>query len=150
MARYSAGPRTGVFTDGSCDPNPGAGGWGFVWVEDDEIVREAHGADPSTTNNRMELTALIEAFKALPEDAEVTVHSDSQLCVNTINEWAAGWKERGWRRKSGPIKNLELVKELYALAGRHPRVTLKWIKAHDGSRWNEYADALASTFLREG
>lgn len=150
LARYSAGPRTGVFTDGSCDPNPGAGGWGFVWVEDDEIVREAHGADPSTTNNRMELTALIEAFKALPEDAEVTVHSDSQLCVNTINEWAAGWKERGWRRKSGPIKNLELVKELYALAGRHPRVTLKWIKAHDGSRWNEYADALASTFLREG
>ncbi len=150
LARYTSGPTTGVFTDGSCDPNPGPGGWGFVWVQDDEIVAEGHGAEPDTTNNRMELQALIEAYKAIPEDAEITVHSDSQLCVNTINEWAAGWEKRGWKRKSGPIKNLELVQELYALAGRHPRVTLKWIKAHDGSRWNEYADALASTFMREG
>ena len=150
LARYTSGPKTGVFTDGSCDPNPGPGGWGFVWVQDDEIVAEGHGAEPDTTNNRMELQALIEAYKAIPEDAEITVHSDSQLCVNTINEWAAGWEKRGWKRKSGPIKNLELVQELYALAGRHPRVTLKWIKAHDGSRWNEYADALASTFMREG
>ena len=149
LERYHEGPKTGVFTDGSCDPNPGPGGWGFVWVEDDEIRAERWGKNPQTTNNRMELTALIEAYKALPEDAEITVHSDSQLCVKTINEWAAGWEKRGWKRKSGPIKNLELVQELYALSKSHPRVTLQWIKAHDGSRWNEYADVLASTFLRE-
>ena len=149
LARYSSGPKDGVFTDGSCDPNPGPGGWGFVWVENDEVVIEGHGTSPDTTNNRMELMGLIEAYRALPVDAQVTVHSDSQLCVKTVNEWAAGWERRGWKRKTGPIKNLELVKELYALAKERPGVTLRWIKAHDGSRWNEYADALASTFLRE-
>jgi len=90
---------------------------------------------------------LIEALCALPVDAETSVHSDSQLCVKTINEWAAGWEARGWRRKSGPIANLELVKQLTALARAHPKVTLRWIKAHDGSRWNEYVDALASSYL---
>ena len=147
LARYSAGPKDGVFTDGSCEGNPGPGGWGFVWVQGDEIVEQASGHDAATTNNRMELTALIQAFRKLPEDVEVTVHSDSQLCVKTVNEWAAGWEQRGWKRKTGPIANLELVKQLYALAGTHPRVTLQWIKAHDGSRWNEYADALASAYL---
>ncbi|MCP5058125.1 MAG: ribonuclease HI [bacterium] len=146
LSRYTAGPKEGVFTDGSCEGNPGPGGWGFVWVENDEIVIERSGLDPQTTNNRMELQALIEAYKVLPEDAEVTVHSDSQLCVKTINEWAVGWERRGWKRKTGPIANLELVKELYALAKAHSKVKLQWIKAHDGSRWNEYADALASSF----
>lgn len=147
LARYTAGPKTGVFTDGSCEGNPGPGGWGFVWVEEDEIVAQGSGQDSATTNNRMELTALIAAYRALPEHATVTVHSDSQLCVKTVNEWAAGWERRGWKRKTGPIANLELVQELYTLAGTHPRVKLQWIKAHDGSRWNEYADALASAYL---
>ncbi len=150
LARYDGGPKTGVFTDGSCEGNPGPGGWGFVWVEDDEVRQQEHGHDPDTTNNRMELAALIAAFRALPEDAEVTIYSDSQLCVKTINEWAAGWEKRGWKRKSGPIANLALVKELWDLAGSHPRTKLQWIRAHDGSRWNEYADALATTYLREG
>jgi ribonuclease HI len=149
LERFTRGPKTGVFTDGSCEGNPGPGGWGAVWVEDDRIVEEKRGVDPATTNNRMELTALIAALRMLPEDHEIAVYSDSQLCVRTINEWAAGWAQRGWRRKRGPIANLELVKELFALANAHPRVELAWIKAHDGSRWNEYADALASTYLRE-
>jgi ribonuclease HI len=148
LERYTQGPKTGVFTDGSCDGNPGPGGWGFVWVEDDRIVEHGSGVDPSTTNNRMELTGLIAAYRALPEDCAITVYSDSQLCVKTINEWAAGWERRGWRRKGGPIANLQLVQELYALANAHPRVTLQWIRAHDGSRWNEYADALASAYMR--
>ena len=148
LARYSAGPKTGVFTDGSCEGNPGPGGWGFVWVEDDEIVLERSGHEPDTTNNRMELQALIEAYRMLPRDAEITVHSDSQLCVNTINQWAAGWERRGWKRKSGPIKNLERVKELWSLSLARPGVKLEWIKAHDGSRWNEYADVLASSWPR--
>jgi ribonuclease HI len=149
LARYTAGPKTGVFTDGSCEGNPGPGGWGFVWVENDVIRAERCGHDPSTTNNRMELTGLIAAYQALPRDAEITVYSDSQLCVNTINEWARGWEARGWRRKTGPIANLELVQELWALAQSHPRVQLRWIKAHDGSRWNEYADALATYWMQD-
>ena len=148
LERYHAGPKTGVFTDGSCEGNPGPGGWGFVWVEGDRIVAEGHGFDPDTTNNRMELSALIEAYRRLPEDTSVVVYSDSQLCVKTVNEWAAGWEARGWRRKRGPIANLELVQELYALANARPRVQLEWIRAHDGSRWNEYVDALATGYLR--
>jgi ribonuclease HI len=149
LERHSSGPKTGLFTDGSCDNNPGPGGWGFVWVDNDAVIEERHGEAPDTTNNRMELQALIEGYKTIPEDADVTIYSDSQLCVNTVNQWAAGWRKRGWKRKTGPIKNLELVKELYALAGRHPRVKLEWIRAHVGSKWNEYADALATTYLRE-
>ena len=97
---------------------------------------------------RMELTALIEAYKSLPEDAVITVHSDSNLCVQTINQWAAAWERNGWRRKTGPIKNLELVQELYSLARSHPGVTLKWVRAHNGDRWNEYADSLATAWSR--
>ena len=148
LRTHHAGPSSGVFTDGSCEGNPGPGGWGFVWVEDNRIVQEHHGNDVSTTNNRMELTALIEAYQILPDDAKLQIHSDSQLCVKTVNEWAAGWEQRGWRRKSGPIANLELVQRLYRLANAHPAVELKWIRAHDGSRWNEYADALACTYMR--
>ncbi len=144
LETHFGGPDDGVFTDGSCDPNPGPGGWGWVWVEGGEIVDQGHGRESQTTNNRMELMALIEAFKRLPADRDLVVHSDSQLCVNTINEWAAGWERRGWKRKSGPIKNLDLVQELYALAQDKPRVELRWIRAHDGTRWNEYADALAA------
>ena len=150
LATHSAGPKTGVFTDGSCEGNPGPGGWGFVWVENDEIRKQGSGTDPATTNNRMELTALIEAYRALPADATATVYSDSELCVKTVNEWAAAWERRGWRRKTGPIKNLELVQELYRLANAHPNVELRWIRAHDGSRWNEYVDALANAFMRPG
>ncbi len=149
LERHHDGPKSGVFTDGACEGNPGPGGWGFVWVENDRVRAQKHGSDPATTNNRMELTALIEAFRALPVDSRETVFSDSELCVKTINEWAAAWERRGWKRKTGPIANLELVRTLYDLAGSHPHVTLRWIKAHDGSRWNEYVDALANNFLRE-
>jgi len=136
-----------IYTDGACRGNPGPGGWGYVCVEEGKVLSQDHGADPDTTNNRMELQALIEAYKLLPADAKVDVYSDSQLCVNTVNQWAAGWEKRGWKRKTGPIKNLELVQELYALANERPNVELHWIRAHDGSKWNEYADALASAYM---
>ena len=148
LDRYSGGPSTGVFTDGSCEGNPGPGGWAFVWVKEGHIQLERWGVEPKTTNNRMELTALIEAYKALPPDEEITVYSDSQLCVKTVNEWAAGWERRGWKRKTGPISNLELVRTLWELSKRRPRVRLQWIRAHDGSLWNEYADALATSYMR--
>lgn len=149
LKNFHNGPKTGVFTDGGAQPNPGPGGWGVVYVKDDHIIKQLHGYDPDTTNNRMELTALIEALKILPQDEEITVYSDSDLCVKTVNEWASAWEKRGWKRKTGPIKNLELVQELFALSKAKPRVTLKWIKAHNGDRWNEYADALSTAWTRD-
>ena len=148
LARYTDGPDTGIFTDGSCDPNPGPGGWGLVWVEKGQILEERSGREDQTTNNRMELQALIETYSLLPTNKSYTVYSDSQLAVNTINQWAAGWEKRGWKRKTGAIKNLELVQSLWILSKEKPQIELKWIKAHDGSLWNEYADALASTYMR--
>lgn len=148
LAKYTDGVQTGVFTDGSSYPNPGPGGWGFVWAQDGEIQMEGHGAADDTTNNRMELTALIEAYRALPEDAAVTVFSDSQLCVNTITVWAPGWEKKGWTRKGAPLKNLDLVKELLELYRAHPDCPLEWVRAHAGARWNEYADSLASAWRR--
>jgi ribonuclease HI len=148
LRRYTAGPKQGVFTDGACEGNPGPGGWSAIWVLDDRVVEERVGAAAATTNNRMELMAMIEGLRMLPDDAETTLYSDSNLCVQTVNEWAAGWEKRGWKRKTGAIANLELVQELYALKKRRPRVTVKWIKAHDGSRWNEYADVLAAREAR--
>lgn len=137
-------PHTGVFTDGSAVPNPGPGGWGVVYVVDDEIVAERAGHDPDTTNNRMELTALLEALDLVPEGTPATVYSDSNLAVRTITEWAAGWEKRGWKRKSGPVENLDLVKKVFLGYRRRPELELRWIKAHVGFRWNEYADRLAS------
>lgn len=140
----SADPDTGVFTDGGASPNPGPGGWGAVYVENGAVIAEASGADPDTTNNRMELTALIEALKLVPEGTPMVVYSDSNLAVRTITEWASGWEKRGWKRKSGPVENLDLVRRAYNGYRRRPELDLQWIKAHAGSRWNEHADALAN------
>jgi ribonuclease HI len=148
LERYSAGPTEGLFADGSARPNPGPGGWGVVAVYGDAMVGQRFGKEPATTNNRMELRALIEAYGMLEEDAQTVIYSDSQICVNTVNQWAAAWQRRGWKRKGGPIKNLELVQKLYALAQAHPKVELRWIRAHQGNRWNEYADALATAWAR--
>jgi ribonuclease HI len=149
LERYTAGPQSGVFTDGSANPNPGPGGWGAVYVVDGEVVAEDHGHDPDTTNNRMELTALIKGAQLVPEGTPATVYSDSNLCVNTITRWAAGWAARGWKRKTGPVENLDLVQDAYAVFSARPELELVWIKAHSGNRWNEYADALSTAYSRE-
>jgi ribonuclease HI len=149
LAKYSGGPTTGVFTDGSSVPNPGPGGWGVVWVDAGAIREARHGRHPKTTNNRMELTALIEAFRLLPDDAEVIVHTDSRLCIDTIETWAPAWERKGWRKKGGEIKNLEMVQELLAQRRAHPRCTLQWIAGHSGQRWNEYADSLSTAWMRD-
>jgi len=149
LEKYEAGPRAGVFTDGSSIPNPGPGGWGMVWVEDGEIRAEAHGHEADTTNNRMELTALIAGYRALPIDARTTVYTDSRLCVDTVTKWAPSWERAGWKRKGAPLKNLDLIKELMRLVRAHPGCTLQWIAAHSGYRWNEYADSLATAWLRD-
>lgn len=148
LAKYTEGPDSGVFTDGAASPNPGPGGWGAVYVANGKVLAEKAGHEKHTTNNRMELSALIAGYQLVPSGVATTVYSDSELCVNTVTQWAATWKRNGWKKKTGEIKNLELVQELYALALSRPDIKLQWIKAHSGSRWNEYADALATSYRR--
>ena len=149
LTSFSEGPDTGLFTDGSSRPNPGPGGWGVVKVKEGVVIEQRYGHAADTTNNRMELTALIEAFSLTSPDEALNIYTDSELCVNTITKWAAAWEQNGWKRKSGPIQNLELVKKLYELAQARPKVQLTWIEAHNGWRWNEYADSLSTAWARE-
>lgn len=148
LKTYSGGPSTGVFTDGAAHPNPGRGGWGAVYVIDNTIIAQDWGSELETTNNRMELTAILAGYRLVPSGQAVTVMTDSELCVNTINVWAADWEKKGWKRKRGPIKNLDLVQELYRVARARPEIELRWIKSHNGYLWNEYADALATAYRR--
>lgn len=149
LATFREGPQTGVFTDGSSEGNPGPGGWGAVLVVDGQVVAEDYGAEDHTTNNRMELTAMIAGLEMLPADTETDVYTDSQLVVNILTKWAEGWEARGWKKKSpGPIANLELVQRAYGLTKEKPKARIRWIKAHSGYRWNEYADSLATAYRR--
>jgi ribonuclease HI len=149
LDRFDDGPDTGVFTDGAAEGNPGPGGWGAVMVVDGKVVAEAHGHEPHTTNNRMELTAMVAGLEMIEPDQVMDVYTDSRLVVDTLTKWAAGWERRGWKRKTGPIANLELVQEAYRLVGKRPGARIKWIPAHSGYRWNEYADSLATAYRRE-
>ncbi len=148
IERFNAGPDTGIFTDGACENNPGPGGWGVVKVLAGEVITERSGHEPSTTNNRMELTALIEAYKLLDPHEEIAVYSDSSYCVSIINDWAAQWEKQNWTRgkKREPVQNLDLVQELYTLSKERPLAKATWIRGHNGSRWNEYADALSRAY----
>lgn len=143
-ARPEGDPQDGVFTDGSATPNPGRGGWAAVYVVSGTVVAETCGADPATTNNRMELTALLEGITLVPVGTSAVLHSDSQLAVRTVNEWAPAWEARGWKRARGPVENLDLVRSLVEGLRSRPELELRWIRAHVGHRWNEYADELAS------
>jgi ribonuclease HI len=137
-------PDEGVFTDGSATPNPGPGGWAAVRVVRGEVVGERSGSAPDTTNNRMELTALLRALELIPPGTPEVIHSDSQLAVRTVNEWAPAWEARGWRRARGPVENLDLVRPLVEALRARPEIEVRWIRAHVGHRWNEYADRLAA------
>ncbi|MDP9023559.1 MAG: ribonuclease HI [Actinomycetota bacterium] len=149
LSRYSGGPDSGVFTDGSANPNPGPGGWGAVYVVGGEVVAQDHGHDPDTTNNRMELTAVIRGCDLVPPATQATVYTDSRLVHDTITKWAAGWERRGWTRKAGEVSNLDLVKEAYRRFQERPELRIEWIPAHAGNRWNEYADSLSTAYTRE-
>lgn len=150
LARYHEGPDTGVFTDGSAEPNPGPGGWAAVYVVEGELVASDHGHEAHTTNNRMELTALLRGIELVPEGTATTLYTDSRLAVDTVTKWAPGWEQRGWQRKTGPVQNLDLVRPLVERLRERPELTLSWLPAHQGLRWNEYADSLATAWRREG
>ena len=131
-----------IYTDGACSGNPGPGGWAAILTYG-ENERELSGGESATTNNRMELMAVISALTALKESCEVELWTDSQYIEKAINEgWLAGWKRRGWKRKGGELKNIELWQELDRLLGL-PRVNFNWLKGHDGHEYNERCDALA-------
>ena len=131
-----------IYTDGACSGNPGPGGWAAI-LSYNGHERELSGGEPATTNNRMELIAAISALEALKEPCEVELWTDSQYLARAVNEgWLAGWKRRGWRRKEGELKNPELWQRLDALLGEH-KVTVNWLRGHDGQEQNERCDALA-------
>ena len=132
-----------IYTDGACSGNPGAGGWGTI-LEYKGNRKELSGGDENTTNNKMELTAVIEGLKALKEPCAVTVITDSQYVSNGINlGWAKSWKENGWRKKDKkPALNPELWDELLTLCEKH-QVKIEWIKGHAGHPENERCDEMA-------
>jgi ribonuclease HI len=135
-----------LYTDGACDPNPGPGGWGVILLYQGHY-KELSGGDPQTTNNRMEMTAAIEGLHALKRSCEVRVYTDSQYLKNGITSWLPQWKRRGWRRKTGGVKNIDLWKVLDTLTQRH-RVEWHWIRGHAGDLLNERCDELANEALR--
>ena len=132
-----------IYTDGACKGNPGPGGWGAV-LEYDGREREIFGGEPATTNNRMELTAVIEALAALNRPCRIVLHTDSQYVQKGITEWIRGWKARGWRTAAkAPVKNADLWKKLDQAVGEH-EIEWVWVKGHSGHEGNERADRLAN------
>jgi ribonuclease HI len=132
-----------IYSDGACKGNPGAGGWGALLVTDGHR-KEICGGEANTTNNRMEMTAVIRALESLKRPSTVEVHTDSQYVQKGISEWMAGWKRRNWRTADGkPVKNQDLWLQLDALSQLH-RIEWKWVRGHNGHPENERADALAN------
>ncbi|TRZ55904.1 MAG: ribonuclease HI [Rhodocyclaceae bacterium] len=131
-----------IFTDGACSGNPGPGGWGAI-LRIQGREKELYGGEPDTTNNRMELTAVIEALKALKRPVKARVHTDSQYVQKGISEWIHAWKRRGWRTAGKQaVKNADLWRTLDQQAAQH-RVEWLWVRGHSGHAENERADALA-------
>ena len=136
-------PQVTIYTDGACKGNPGPGGWG-AWLSANGHEKEMFGGEPNTTNNRMELTAVIEALNSLKRTCDVIVYTDSEYVRKGITEWIHGWKLRGWKTADKkPVKNAELWQRLDALRSLH-RVEWRWVKGHAGDPGNERADALAN------
>ncbi len=137
-----------IWTDGACKGNPGPGGWGVV-LESGEHRKELCGGELMTTNNRMELMAVIMALQSLRRRCRVELHADSQYVLKGMTEWMAGWKKRGWKSSSNaPVKNVDLWQQLDTLAGQHD-ITWRWVKGHAGEPGNERADQLANQGIDE-
>ncbi|MEC5386335.1 ribonuclease HI [Uliginosibacterium sp. H3] len=131
-----------IFTDGACSGNPGPGGWGAI-LRSGDVEKELWGGEPQTTNNRMEMMAVIRGLRALKRPVSARVYTDSQYVQKGITEWIQGWKKRGWKTADKqPVKNEDLWRQLDELAAGH-KVEWLWVKGHAGHPENERADALA-------
>ncbi len=138
--------RVEIFTDGACRGNPGPGGWGAI-LRYQGRVKELSGAEAHTTNNRMEMLAVIAALEALTRPCEVDLTTDSQYVKNGITQWLANWKRNGWKTAARkPVKNAELWRRMDELASRH-RIHWHWVKGHSGHPENERADQLANAAI---
>ena len=132
-----------IYTDGACRGNPGPGGWGALLIAG-KHEKTLHGGEPETTNNRMELTAAIEALNALTGPRKVVLHTDSKYVMDGISKWMPNWKERGWKTSAKkPVKNQDLWQALDEAANRH-EIDWRWVKGHNGNPGNEKADELAN------
>ena len=142
-------PNVEIYTDGACSGNPGAGGWGAVLLYE-QHKKELYGNAKETTNNRMELTAVIEALKALKRPCNVTLYSDSKYVIDSINkDWVYKWEANNWIKSDRkPALNTDLWKELLALLELH-RVKFVWVKGHNGNEYNERCDELAVKAIKE-
>jgi ribonuclease HI len=137
-----------VYADGACRGNPGPGGWG-VLLRTKGVEKELFGGEPHTTNNRMELTAVIRALEALKRPCTIRVYTDSQYVQKGISEWISAWKRRGWRTADKkPVKNVDLWERLDALVSTHD-IEWHWVRGHAGHDDNERADALANRGIDE-
>ena len=137
-------PEVEIYTDGACSGNPGAGGWGAI-LRYGSIEKELSGGESDTTNNRMELTAVIEALKALKKPCNVVLYTDSRYVMDGVNEWLPNWKVNGWRtsNKKTPVKNVDLWQLLESLIENH-KIKWVWVKGHNGHPYNERCDELAT------
>ena len=137
-----------IYTDGACSGNPGPGGWGAILMYG-ENKKEIYGAQKNTTNNIMEITAVLEAIKLLKEECEVEVYSDSAYVVNAFNQgWIENWQKNNWKTAGkDPVKNKELWEELYNLAQKH-KVTFIKVKGHSDNEWNNRCDFLATSAIK--
>jgi ribonuclease HI len=134
-----------LWTDGACVPNPGKGGWAYIVECRDKVVKQRSGCVDHTTNNRMEYTAAIRGLNATDPDAPLTIHTDSKLLINTMTLWAKQWEHRGILDKR---KNADLVRQLLFLCSDRV-VFWKWVKGHNGNRWNETVDNMCWIAIKE-
>ena len=141
-------PRVVIYTDGACDPNPGPGGWAALlrFGRREKII---NGSDPATTNNRMELTAAIQALKTLNRPSQVDLYTDSEYLKKGITEWLPNWRARNWRRKSGALANVDLWQDLDKAMQTH-QIRWHWVKSHAANRDNQRVDRLARQAIGRG
>lgn len=143
MDKSSTLKKVDIFTDGACKGNPGPGGWG-VLLRLGQHEKEMSGSDPDTTNNRMEMMAVIQGLNALTEPCDVTIHSDSRYVIDGMTKWIEGWQRKGWINASKqPVRNADLWHELIDAVRRH-EVAWEWVRGHNGHSENERVDQLAS------
>lgn len=135
-----------IYTDGACRGNPGPGGWGVV-LRYQGNLKTMSGFDPETTNNRMELTAVIEGLRALTRSCDIELHTDSKYVMQGITEWLSNWKRNGWKTAAKkPVKNIDLWQQLDDEVSSH-KIHWKWVKGHSGIEDNEFADQLANAAI---